>query len=100
MLVALFSIVVGLFLILTIILLLYSPGKIELYLDAKSKPISGSISEKIFVEIGGIQQGMIIKSKNINRPVLINYCLISKHKPGLEDCFTVCYWEQRGGGLS
>jgi hypothetical protein len=26
--------------------------------------------------------------------------LIDKFDPGLEDIFTVCYWEQRGGGLS
>ena len=47
--------------------------------------------------------------KNINNPVLLyihggpafpNYFLIDKYKPGLEEYFTVCYWEQRGGGLS
>ncbi|MDD4604541.1 MAG: alpha/beta hydrolase [Bacteroidales bacterium] len=52
---------------------------------------------------------MFILSKNINNPVLLyvhggpafpNYFLIDKYKPGLEDYFTVCYWEQRGGGLS
>lgn len=109
MLVILFSIVTGLLLILTIILLAYSPGKIEPYLDNAGKPIPGSLSEKVFVVIGGVQQGMFIRSRNIDNPILLyvhggpafpNYFLIDKYNPGLEDYFTVCYWEQRGGGLS
>lgn len=52
---------------------------------------------------------MFMVSKNINNPVLLyvhggpafpNYFLVEKYKPGFEDYFTVCYWEQRGGGLS
>ena len=52
---------------------------------------------------------MFIRGRNINNPVLLyvhggpafpNYFLIEKYAPGLEDYFTVCYWEQRGGGLS
>jgi len=90
-------------------LLVYSPGKIEPYLDDTCKPIPGTIAEKTFIEIGAVQQGMFIRSKNINNPVLLyvhggpafpNYFLIDKFKPDLEDYFTVCYWEQRGGGLS
>ncbi|WP_395045978.1 alpha/beta fold hydrolase [Flavobacterium sp.] len=95
--------------ILFIILLWYSPGKIEPYLNENNKPILGSVSEKTFVKIGGVTQGMFIKSKNSNNPVLLyvhggpgfpNYFLVDKYKPNLEDYFTVCYWEQRGGGLS
>src|ERR1035437_592025 len=109
MLLILFAIAFGLFFILTCILLVYSPGTIEPYLDESGKPIPGSISEKTFINIGGVKQGMFIKSKNTNNPILLyvhggpafpNYFLIDKFKPGLEDYFTVCYWEQRGGGLS
>lgn len=91
------------------ILLILSPGKIEQYLDAYGNPIPGSLVEKIFIQIGGVKQGMFIKSKNVNNPVLLNlhggpafpnYFLIDQFNPGLEDYFTVCYWEQRGGGLS
>jgi pimeloyl-ACP methyl ester carboxylesterase len=105
MFIILFSIVVILF----CILLWFSPGKIEPYLDKNGKPISESISEKTFVKIGGVTQGMFIKSKNIKNPILLyvhggpafpNYFLIDKYKPNLEDYFTVFYWEQRGGGLS
>ncbi len=91
------------------IVLLYSPGKPDQYLDKNGKPLAGSISEKIFIEAGGVKQGMFIRSRNTENPVLLyvhggpafpNYFLIDKYKPGLEDYFTVCYWEQRGGGLS
>ena len=96
-------------LILVIVLQIYSPGKPEPILDKKGIPVSGSISEKTFVTIGGIRQGMFIRSKNLQNPVLLyihggpsfpNYFLVEKFKPGLEEHFTVCYWEQRGGGLS
>ena len=51
---------------------------------------------------------MFIRSKDTANPVLLyvrggpafpNYFLIEKFKPGLEDYFTVCYWEQHGGGI-
>jgi len=97
------------FLITFLTLLYYSPGKPESFQDKNGKTIANSISEKIYVNIGGIRQGMIIRSKSIQNPVLLyvhggpafpNYFLIEKYKPGLEEYFTVCYWEQRGGGLS
>lgn len=104
-----FTTLLGLFTLLLCLVLIYSPGKIQQYLDANGKPIPGSIAEKTFIQIGGVKQGMFIKSRNINNPVLLyvhggpafpNYFLIDKFKPQLEDYFTVCYWEQRGGGLS
>ncbi|WP_158859823.1 alpha/beta fold hydrolase [Lunatibacter salilacus] len=97
------------FILLIVVLLWISPGKPEPFVDIGGNPIPESISEKVFVQVGGVQQGMFIRSKNIRNPVLLylhggpafpNYFLIDKHKPGLEDYFTVCYWEQRGGGLS
>jgi pimeloyl-ACP methyl ester carboxylesterase len=96
-------------LIITGVLLIYSPGKPAPFLNNMGNMQTGSISEKVFLTIGGIRQGMFIKSKNINNPVLLyvhggpafpNYFLVDKYKPGLEDYFTICYWEQRGGGLS
>lgn len=94
---------------LTAVLFIYSPGRPEPYLDKNGQHISRSISEKTFVKIGGVKQGMFIRGRDINNPVLLyvhggpafpNYFLIDKFNPGLEDYFTVCYWEQRGGGLS
>jgi pimeloyl-ACP methyl ester carboxylesterase len=94
---------------LWIYLLIISPGTPEQFTDKDGKVLEGSISEKIFVNIGGVKQGMFVRSKNPDNPVLLflhggpgfpNYFLFEKFKPGLEDFFTVCYWEQRGGGLS
>ena len=96
-------------LILLVVVLIYSPGKPKQYLDTNGRPLANGISEKLFLTIGGVRQGMFIKGLNINNPVLLyvhggpafpNYFLIEKYKPGLEEYFTVCYWEQRGGGLS
>ena len=99
----------GLLISLLVYLAIISPGRPEAFKDANGNILKGSISEKIFVPIGGVKQGMFIRSKNIENPVLLflhggpgfpNYFLIEKFNPGLEDYFTVCYWEQRGGGLS
>jgi pimeloyl-ACP methyl ester carboxylesterase len=96
-------------LIFTGILLYYSPGKPQMYTDNSGNISDGSISEKVIMKIGGVNQGMFIRSRDIKNPVLLylhggpsfpNYFLIDKYEPGLEEIFTVCYWEQRGGGLS
>jgi pimeloyl-ACP methyl ester carboxylesterase len=96
-------------LILFAVLLYYSPGKLQPFSDQNGKALPGSISEKTFVTIGGVKQGMFIRGKDLKNPVLLyvhggpafpNYFLIDKYDPGIEDIFTVCYWEQRGGGLS
>jgi len=102
-------VILGLFFTLLVYLVLVSPGKPDALRDEKGKILVGSISEKIFVQIGGVKQGMFIRTKNTENPVLLflhggpgfpNYFLFEKFNPGLEDFFTVCYWEQRGGGLS
>jgi len=91
------------------VLLRWSRGKPKPYLDEKGKVPVGSISEKIHVCINGAEQGMFIKSRNVENPVLLflhggpgmpEYFLTQRHSIRLEDHFTVCYWEQRGAGLS
>jgi pimeloyl-ACP methyl ester carboxylesterase len=109
MLLIVFSFLISSMLILVGVIWIYSPGRPDPYLDKNGKSLPGTISEKTFVKIGGVKQGMFIKGKNLSNPVLLyvhggpafpNYFLIDKYAPGLEDNFTVCYWEQRGGGLS
>ena len=94
-------------LILSGALLVYSPGKAKPFLDESGKPLTGSISEKLFVDINGVRQGMFIKSKNAANPVLLylhggmpDYFLTEKYPTGLENYFTMVWWEQRGSGLS
>jgi pimeloyl-ACP methyl ester carboxylesterase len=101
------SVILGFISILLVVLILYSPGKSEPFLDSDGTKLAGSISEKTFVTIGGVRQGMFIKSKNKNNPVLLflhggipMYYLTKKYPTGLEDYFTIVWWEQRGSGLS
>jgi pimeloyl-ACP methyl ester carboxylesterase len=76
-------------------------------LDEDGTQLPGSISEKLFLNINGVRQGMFIKGKDAKNPVLLylhggmpDYFLTRRYPTGLEDYFTVCWWEQRGAGLS
>jgi len=101
------SIFLAFILILTGVLLACSPGKAKPFVDERGKPLEGSISEKIFVNINGVELGMFIKGKDSTKPVLLylhggmpEYFLTQKYPTGIEDYFTVVWWEQRGSGLS
>lgn len=89
------------------VLLLISPGKPKPIVDQNGSPVAGSISEKVFVEINGIRQGMFIKSTDASHPVLLylhggmpDYFLSERYPTGLEEIFTIVWWEQRGSGIS
>jgi pimeloyl-ACP methyl ester carboxylesterase len=93
--------------ILVSVLLVWSPGKPKPFVDENGNPLAGSISEKIQINVNGVQQGMFIKSKDAAHPVLLylhggmpDYFLTQKYPTGLEDDFTVVWWEQRGSGIS
>lgn len=67
------------------------------------------IDEKIFVEINGDRQGMFLKGEDTDNPVLLflhggpgspEIAFTQAHPTGLEKLFTVCWWEQRGAGIS
>lgn len=64
------------FALTAVIMLILPPGsgKPKPYPDDDETPVAGSISEKTWVDINGIQQGMILKGTDT----------------GLEDIFTVC----------
>ncbi|WP_178346882.1 alpha/beta fold hydrolase [Marivita hallyeonensis] len=88
---------------------LKSPGTIPPLRDARGAQIPGSISERVTVEIGGVPQGMIIQSVDPSNPVLLflhggpgmpEFFLQNTHPTGLEQDFTVVWWEQRGAGIS
>jgi pimeloyl-ACP methyl ester carboxylesterase len=103
--------IIGILLIGSIVLAVKSPGKLEPLKDSEGMEIVGSLSEKRFIEIGGIEQGFFIRAENPKNPVI----LFLHGGPGspelplsiwyevserLEKYFTVCYWEQRGAGIS
>jgi pimeloyl-ACP methyl ester carboxylesterase len=94
-------------LVLVGVFLFLSPGTPKPYLDDSGKPLAGSISEKIKLNINGVEQGMFIKGKNVRNPVLLylhgglpDYFLTQRYPTGLDEIFTVVWWEQRGSGLS
>jgi pimeloyl-ACP methyl ester carboxylesterase len=71
--------------------------------------IPGSISERVTVEIGGIPQGMFIQSVDPANPVLlflhggpgmVEFFMEQEYPTGLENHFTMVWWEQRGAGMS
>jgi pimeloyl-ACP methyl ester carboxylesterase len=107
LLVALATLLGGLFALVGLLLGWSYPGRPRPFVDEAGKPLPRSISEKIFVTINGVQQGMFIKSKDARNPVLLylhggmpDYFLSQKYPIGLEDHFTVVWWEQRGSGIS
>lgn len=90
-------------------LLSCSPGKPIPFVDENGNPLPGSISEKIRGPINGLEQGMFIKGKDKTNPVLLflhggsgmpEYAISREYPLVLEQHFTVCWWEQRGAGLS
>jgi pimeloyl-ACP methyl ester carboxylesterase len=94
------SIVVG-------FLLFMGPGTARPFIDESGAPLVGSISEKIWLTIGGVEQGMFIKGTNADAPVLLylhggmpDHFLTGHYPTGLDEEFIVVWWEQRGSGLS
>jgi pimeloyl-ACP methyl ester carboxylesterase len=68
-----------------------------------------SIFEKTFIQMDDIKIGMFIKGNNINNPILLflhggpgmpEYGLTKEWPTYLEEHFTVCWYEQRGAGIS
>jgi pimeloyl-ACP methyl ester carboxylesterase len=103
------GILMGVIVILFGALLAVSPGKVKPFLDEQGRVLAGSIAEKIHVNINGVQQGMFIIGKNVGNPVLLfvhggtampEYFLTQNYPTGMEQYFTVCWWDRRNAGLS
>ena len=103
--------IIGIVLTGCIILAVKSPGRLAPLTDTEGKVIAGSLVEKNFIEIGGIRQGFFIRTENPENPVLLflhggpgspelAYSEVYESSERLEKYFTVCYWEQRGAGMS
>ena len=93
--------------ILVGMMLVLSPGRLEPFVDDSGILIPGSISDKVFVTINGVNQGMFIQSKDSSQPVLLylhggmpDFFLTKKYPTGLENVFTIVWWEQRCSGMS
>lgn len=97
------AMIAGLFLLV----LINSPGKPKPFLDESGNTVPESISEKLYVELNGAKFGLFIKGKDKNNPVLLFlhggmpfYFITHKYPTGLEEIFTIAWWDQRGAGLS
>jgi putative transposase len=107
-LIALFGLVVGLVAALLCVLLVWSwPGTPRPFVDEAGHGLPDSVSEKVRIDINGFEQGMFIKARDTTKPVLLHlhgglpeYFLTQRYPTGLEAEFVVCWWEQRGSGLS
>ena len=92
-----------------IAVIILSPGNVEQFKDSNGKVLENSIAEKTFINVNGAKQGMIIKGKNKDNPVLLfvhggpgmpEYFLTKDYPTHLEDYFTVVWLDQRGTCLS
>lgn len=79
------------------------------FLDHSGALIKGSIAEITKVQLGGLEQTVIIRGSSDKRPVLLfvhggpgtaEFQLLRQRCPELEELFIVAHWEQRGSGLS
>jgi pimeloyl-ACP methyl ester carboxylesterase len=100
---------IGLSIILFLMFLAVSPGKIEAFLDANGDVLKDSVSEIISLKIGGIEQKMIIRGRNRQNPVILflhggpgstEFPFSEDLRVVMENDFTICWWEQRGAGMS
>ena len=103
------AISIGIIAILFIVLWISSSGKTRPLLDADGHVLKASISAKLQIPVNGVQQGMFITGKDTANPVLLflhggtgmpEYFLTQKYPTGLEEHFTVCWWDRCGAGLS
>jgi pimeloyl-ACP methyl ester carboxylesterase len=104
---ALLAALAAVLVVLVILLALASPGRPRPVLDGAGQVVPGSIAEKLFLDVNGTRQGVFIRSRDPRNPVLLyvhggmpDYFLDQTHPTGLEQDFTMVWWEQRGAGIS
>lgn len=83
--------------------------KVKKYEMGGNNKLKKQLNEKKYIKVNGIKQGMVLQSENIENPVLLflhggpgspEIAFTQEYPTGLEKIFTVCWWEQRGSGMS
>lgn len=71
--------------------------------------LEGSVAERVYLDVNGQKNGMIIRGKNEEQPVMLflsggpgvpEYWLNEYYENRLEEVYTVCWWDWAGEGLS
>ena len=79
------------------------------FLDDSGELIPDSVAEIAQIQLGGLEQTVIIRGISDQRPVLLfihggpgtaEFNLLRQCCPDIEKVFMVAHWEQRGSGLS
>lgn len=102
---ALLLLVVGIFSFLYLV----SPGSTPKFKDEHGDVIVNSVAKMEYVTIGGIEQFLLVRGKNISNPILLvlhggpgtpELPFFRRFNSELEKYYTVAYWDQRGAGKS
>jgi proline iminopeptidase len=84
-------------------------GSTPPFLDRQGAPIAGSVAEMRWLNLGGLDQSVVIRGRSRHAPILIwlhggpgfpETGLFRRHNAALEEHFLVVYWTQRGAGRS
>lgn len=111
MLVIILGVILISIILVILVVLINSTGKLPQLKDAQGKVIKDSISEKVWIEVNGIEQGMFIRGENKDNPIvlylhggpgtpMLQFVTYLEEDERLEKDFTVCYWDQRGSGMT
>ena len=86
------------------------PGFTAPFTDSSGRTLPDSIASLGRVTLGGVDQGLLIRGRNVANPVLLylhggpgtsELGMVRQHNmPTLEQHFTVVVWDQRGAGMS
>ena len=95
--------------IATFLILPPSLGKMPLFYDENGNVLMGSISERTYLNVEGVDLGLFITGKDVTNPVLLflaggpgipEYLLEQEYPTHLTNEFVVCYIEYRGTSIS
>jgi len=84
-------------------------GRTKPFVDSHGMPLPRSVAEARYLDIGGVQQWVMVRGRDVANPLLIivhggpgstETALFRSTNAALEDAFTVVYWDQRGAGRS
>jgi len=94
---------------LAAILWIKSPGTADPIKDSNGKTIPGSISVIEKIQLGGLEQTVIIRGADMTKPVMLflhggpgspEFTFMKNTNKDIEKDFVMVYWEQRGAGKS